>query len=139
MTKEQKIQEAYGERYDSLKSGINTDGIYVGDTELLTDEEFNNWNFIGKAKNIGPGKYVSGSRPTSLSGIENNNGWIKIESEDDLPVSGKYKVISTHYSKSIIAKYARSGNTWLPVGTDDRRFIEVTHYKAIIEDKPPIY
>jgi hypothetical protein len=29
-------------------------------------------------------------RPKSLDGIENNNGWIKIESKDDLPKKGKY-------------------------------------------------
>ena len=37
----------------------------------------------------GVGKF----RPKSLQGIEDNNGWTKIESDNDLPTLGYYEVI----------------------------------------------
>ena len=78
----------------------------------------------------GVGKF----RPKSLHGIENNNGWIKIKSEDDLPkkrgtfwtfIEGKEVVMNTF-------------NTF-----DDMEFTfdngKVTHYKPLIKPNEPIY
>ncbi|MFV0195194.1 hypothetical protein OBJ93_06885 [Empedobacter falsenii] len=74
-------------------------------------------------------------RPKSLQGIETNNGWIKIESEDDLPNDDAfyYKICVNNkpcndYSLSIVEIrrcYYNINN--------------VTHYQPIEEQKPPIY
>ncbi|WP_312306579.1 hypothetical protein [Chryseobacterium sp.] len=134
MTKEDKIKEAYGDYWDVLRKYIDEDGrIHYNDIRFVAN------GAIKELDMIEPELFLKLIYPKQLEGIRNNNGWTKIESEEDLPVSGEYRVISLQYSKSINAKYARSSNTWLPIGTDDRRFIEVTHYKRIIEDKPPIY
>lgn len=119
MTKEEKIKEAWG---------------YFGG-----EVDDNGWRliqskFINKVKNIeisGCGKYY---RPKTLQGIEDNNGWIKIESEDDLPkdIYGLYNL--THIERDnflyaetyyILYSFWRSGT--------------VTHYQPIEKPKPPIY
>lgn len=76
-------------------------------------------------------------RPKSLRGIENNNGWIKIESEEDLPKhQGDYfvythnKVIETIYADGDISLMKHTSKSWI------RNF---THYQAIEKPKPPVY
>lgn len=76
-------------------------------------------------------------RPKSLQGIENNNGWIKIECEEDLPkeviecrtcfYNGK------NYIEGVIKKRS-------PQELSRLKYInEITHYKPIEKPKPPIY
>lgn len=71
-------------------------------------------------------------RPKSLQGIETNNGWIKIESEEDLPKEeGHYWVYSEN--KDILADYYElNNNSW-------NNKPRVTHYQPIEKPKPPIY
>lgn len=72
-------------------------------------------------------------RPKSLKGIENNNGWIKIESEADLPKD----------SSALIWVYTDKGNiynyffysTWFSINEIE----EVTHYQRITKPLKPIY
>lgn len=71
--------------------------------------------------------------PKVLDGIENNNGWTRIESEEDLPKeSGKYWVIykdcKYKESQAIFSK----GKGW-------DCFLKVTHYQPIIKPEAPIY
>lgn len=73
-------------------------------------------------------------RPKSLSGIENNNGWIKIESESDLPKEKGYflciykdgEIIPHHFS--INSEFDR-----------DLFIEEFTHYQPITKPEPPIF
>lgn len=76
-------------------------------------------------------------RPKSLQGIEDNNGWIKIESEEDLPkeviecrncfYNGK------NYIEGVIKKRS-------PQELSRLKYInEITHYQPIEKLKPPIY
>lgn len=78
-SKHKAIEEAYGEFYNDLKDFIDENGwcrnrkirgFYNQLREVQNHPTINYW-----------------FRPLSLQGIENNNGWIKIESEDDLPKS----------------------------------------------------
>lgn len=95
------------------------EGFGIKENQIDYDLDFN-----------GVGKF----RPISLKGIEDNNGWIKIESEDDLPkkrgtfwtfIEGKEVVMNTF-------------NTF-----DDMEFTfdngKVTHYKPLIKPNEPIY
>jgi hypothetical protein len=72
------------------------------------------------------------ARPISLKGLENNNGWISINSEDDLPKeNGNYWVIGFGLDHPIIEYYFKEEkHTWLKV---------VTHYQPVIEPSKPIY
>lgn len=74
MTKEEKIKEAYGSRYHKLKESIDSNGWI--NQNITTRALFDSLQFNDKENLM---------RPLELRGIENNNGWIKIESESDLP------------------------------------------------------
>ena len=99
MTKEEKIKEAWDN-----KDGSNKE-VWAG-----------YWNY-NKAKEHGMDKdgwikvcgYEPGEgmvcdymRPPQLEGIENNNGWIKIESEDDLPKENIECFYIPKHSKNIV-------------------------------------
>ena len=81
-------------------------------------------------------------RPKSLQGIENNNGWIKIESKDDLPK----EEIDVHF---IFTEYKGEEGRFQTYGVWDNnlksfysgalKINNVTHYQPIIKPKPPIY
>jgi hypothetical protein len=142
-TKQQAIQEAYG---------------FLND---LIDE--NGWTFYrvdeGGESGIEPTEdceiksNIDGViewRPKSLQGIEKNNGWIKIESENDLPkdlevcnfIPCNYKneafigfikndeVYFIDYSIVFNEDYIKL-NSWLKS--------QITHYQPIENPKPPIY
>jgi hypothetical protein len=73
--KEQKIKEAYGEYWETVKDYVGENG-WINDFYLpynINKEKFPLEHFANLW------------RPKPLSGIENNNGWIRIESEADLP------------------------------------------------------
>lgn len=63
---------------------------------------------------------------------EENNGWIKIESENDLPKDGKvFWVMKKEYDYPIIERlYNNDSNYWMDI---------FTHYKPIKIPQPPIY
>lgn len=74
-------------------------------------------------------------RPKSLAGIENNNGWIKIENEADLP-------------KDLVECYAYDEDgdiTYFTFNLSPNSDYElmkeqgITHYQPIVKPKPPIY
>lgn len=124
MTKEEKIKEAYGKYYPQLKDAIDENGWS------------SNWNHFASVETIlfakediekSKGKW----RLKSLQGIEDNNGWVKIESEDDLPKeSGDYYVI---HSGSI---------NYYPMAEKELfiKWIGVySHYQPITKPQPPIY
>jgi len=86
MTKTEKIQEAHGEYFERLKGFIDNNGwVKRGHYHFLksafTEEQIKeNYQVTVEIDND------KMFRPKSLQGIENNNGWIKIESEADLPI-----------------------------------------------------
>lgn len=131
MTKQEKIQEAYGEYFEQIKDWVNIDGwFYLGDTDFRLDNkmplEFDALN--------------NKMRPLSLQGIEKNRGWIKIESEEDLPKKTiNYNVvINGKLSKALYA----GKNRWFINGNDFPKTTEIqgiTHYKEIKIEEPPIY
>ena len=72
-------------------------------------------------------------RPKSLQGIETNNGWICIESEEDLPKE-----------KCVLLVYPEFENQFVFHFYNDKKCKETlmknhTHYQPIEKPKPPIY
>lgn len=131
MTKEEKIQEAWIEMQSHIESeGIpnyNEDGWakYGGKqkSEYFKTLEEKQW--------LGYFFY----RPKSLQGIEKNNGWIKIEIEEDLPKKeGIFYVYDGLNVTTAFYKYY----------SKDFQFVEgivarPTHYQPIIKPQQPIY
>lgn len=130
MTKEEKIKEAWGEYYEEYKNYIDSDGWL--DSAWLDDRE-NDYDVKD-----GYDRYGTEStfiRPKSLKGIEDNNGWIKIESEEDLPKEeGYYHVIDLNRTEMQLAKFDIHHNIIL-----DYWIKNITHYQPIEKPKPPIY
>ena len=75
-----------------------------------------------------------------------NNSWIKIESEDDLPKETTDCFVVNHYGIEILRYYVSGDgiNCWYD---EDREtpirhkwvLDSITHYQPIIKPKPPIY
>jgi len=120
MTKQEKIQEAYGEHWETVKESVNPEDGWCTN-ELFQDDDgdiivcpcckhiFNESKIVYCINSLERCPNCNGHvsqyeyhhkfinfpddaqkrfgewRSKSLQGIENNNGWIKIESEDDLP------------------------------------------------------
>lgn len=123
MTKEEKIKEAYGEYWKYVKNieNIKSNGSF----EFKGRVE--DYNFNGEFKIIWIGVNFFIAIPFDLQGIENNNGWIKIESEGYLPKEElDYFILyknEVHYFFGRICDLNEC----------------TTHYQKIIKPKPPIY
>ena len=130
MTKEEKIKEAWGLYFEHLgehakKHALENNGycsapsITLG---LILRRHGEEWLETNKdLKN----------RPKSLQGIEDNNGWIKVESEADLPKeSYNYWVFQNDGLIQSMKEYELNKKYYN---------IEATHYQPIQKPKPPIY
>jgi len=120
MTKQEKIIEAYGEYYK--KCNPNENGWI----------DYDIWfKHIGHKIDYDYSNNQMSTRPKSLSGIENNNGWNSFNYEE-LPKNmdchvinpqGDIVVLSTNVINSI------SKNS----------LANISHYKIIEKPKPPVY
>lgn len=132
MTKEEKIKEAYGRFYKPEKYHFSVNGwvdlnewpeYEVGKLIDEIDMEFREYS----------------ARPKYLQGIENNNGWTRIESEDDLPKDENIVEFWVYDDEEIVsAKFMYESKRWYhDVNLNLRLF--PTHYQPIEKPKPPIY
>ena len=122
MKKQEAIKKAYGENY--IHADINgwiRFGMYVP-----TDLGIENYDDID-------GFW----RCKSLQGIENNNGWIKIQSEADLPKERMHEVILL--DEECMEGY-RNYDVIVFYEVNSRfRKKEISHYKPIEKSKVPIF
>jgi len=128
MSKQDVIKSAYGEFWSNVNGYVDKNGwcsIYYEDFGIrLFGSEAEFYNF-------------KAWRPKSLSGIENNRGWVKIESENDLPkediecwVLDDEEIVHAYFMYE-------SKNWYSHIDLNLRLF--PTHYQPIIKPKPPIY
>lgn len=128
MTKQEIIKQAYGEYYEEMKPFINNNGWFD------KNSFWNNTFSFGVYENIDLlfTHKEDFMIPTSILNIENNNGWIKIESEKDLPKeTGHYWV---KRGREISVNYII-----VPESFHSCFLANLTHYKPIEKPKPPIY
>jgi len=134
--KQQFIANAYGEYWEQVKDYVDENGWLKAtcnfDTEyyklvlsirLNIECEFteNSWY-----------EYI---RPKSLQGIETNNNWISIESEDDLPKEeGKYWIL-LNGSISLVEFPLNTEGAF----ADDIKNNLITHYMPISTPSKPHY
>ena len=133
MTKQEFIEQAYGKYYPLVERLLTEDGF--APYALLRDSEGITFEF--KEMHLIYGSPESYVRPKSLKGLETNNGWIKIESEKDLPKEHMSVFlfepidgigIGSWCNLQMIFK-TRFGNEYKPV----------THYQPIIKPQKPLY
>jgi len=90
MTKAEKIQEAWimligADLYVKCKLKIDPESGTLSAKYLCYHADFVAKDFDSNSYDSYSDSLDSYWRPTELRGIENNNGWIKIEIESDLP------------------------------------------------------
>ncbi|MCT4034882.1 hypothetical protein HZQ14_15775 [Elizabethkingia anophelis] len=133
--KQQAIKSAYGEHWEKMKDYIDQDGwcnAFFG----IAARDFDDTESKREVW-----------RPKSLSGIENNNGWISISLENIiLPIDGtevhfyvsfaNENGIQREYHKGIFN--AALGFTSY-YDSEHYKVKEVTHYQPIETPKPPIF
>jgi len=122
MTKQEKIREAWGEHFEAVKNHVDENGwIYTRNFIFYCGFEYDEKGF-GATHRI---------RPKSLAGIENNNGWVKIENKEDFP---KIDFITQYW-------FFDGASTWISTFTLEMKLgrVKITHYQPIIKPKPPIY
>lgn len=130
MQKLEAIKKAYGEYFTQCKPDKNGWSTYDSWFKYIgnkIDYEYSD----NKIMNI---------RPKSISGIDNNNGWIKINTESDLPEQGGEYIVF-RMSKKSTATYCKSDRWIVPENDYPKTTFQhgITHYrkKEIIPN--PIY
>lgn len=137
MIKEEVIQKAYGKYYNKCKNAnIDQDGWTCSSALRISTNEVG--TVIPCDCEVRTSTWISTSttwyRPISLRGIENNNGWIKIESENDLPKderegyeTGKFED-NEFYIDQFRVSASRVKNLW--------GWGKITHFKPVDRTKP---
>lgn len=80
-------------------------------------------------------------RPKKLNGIDDNNGWIKINSADDLPKEPILCNIFREDGNIDIGKYV-GNDRWFLANNDyphTTQSLSITHYMPIVKPQPPKY
>lgn len=121
------IRKAYGDQWENVKYHVDENGFIEA---FLWDKLKLGYPNQATSKSIY--RYF---RPISLAGIENNNGWTKIESKHDLPKeSGWYDFQS--FPKET---YVPNLSYWYKGDVRIGWFVEsYTHFKRI-DNLMPIY
>jgi hypothetical protein len=144
MSKEEKIKEEWinivGEKnYNFIKQFLNENGFtnrgkyhwlinnfskeYIKDNFYVTIEIDNDKLF----------------RPKSLQDIENNNGWISVLSENDLPSENKSCWVKIKDTEVNTPFWYRSSDKTFQFNGLVYGIKDVTHYQPITKPQPPIY
>jgi hypothetical protein len=142
MTKEEKIQEAYGEYWETVKNYVDESGhctMYDKSTKVSP-----NFLELGMSREYVESKIESGLdndsnliwRPKSLQEIDHNNGWIKIENGNIEFKNNELTCLVGYFNinkKFIYREMFTADIVWaISHGRS-------THYKIIEKEKPPIY
>lgn len=127
----QAIKNAYGENWDKVKKYVTKEGWiankYLGSSDFVLYEPFHKEGYWDEDLK----KVEAQFRPAPLSGIDNNNGWIRINSVDDLPKENAiFWVIQNN-------EIVDMENWEIALSYHNRK--DITHYQPITKPKPPIY
>lgn len=136
--KEQKIKEVYqklGFIWSKIEDIVTEDGVLILNNPELKYSLEGYENLISdKDHFVSFGNSGLKLQPSCLKGIYNNNGWIRIESEEDLPK--ERGAFWTFFEGERVTM--NTFNTF-----DDIEFTfdneKVTHYQPIVKPEPPIY
>ena len=138
MTKQETIAKAYGEHWETVKDFVDKEGwLFTNGQKFIVNFRYQERGFLTTHR----------VRPKSLMGIENNRGWIKIESQADLPKDDEFK-----FNETFLVYYCCKGcSNMIFKGSIDKYTLKfrditnklekekVTHYQPIVKPEPPIY
>lgn len=129
--KAEAIRKAYGEYWEEVKDELHQ-GMYI----CLIDERSSTvfWNgIVMMIHDFNNHLYA----PKSLQGIENNKGWIRIESEDDLPKEAGWFEVTNNNPDVFFFSTAFAFDLEDLIELYERG--DITHYKRIERSEKPIY
>lgn len=134
MTKEEVIKESWGIHLDKMDKR--------GQEQALEDNGYCHKNYVNSEIDFEieslPFPDNEFIRPKSLKGIENNNGWIKIESEADLPKEEKDYWVVDSDGEVFICFFDTDYKAFKGYFHYDQNG-KITHYQPIEKPKPPLY
>ena len=126
--KQEAIKKAYGKYWEEVRRCIDEKGWCYFNLKTYFKEDLID-SKVYRDKLL--------YRPKSLQGIENNNGWIRIESKEDLPKkNGSYFVYSRTNWHPFYRIYIFTGRLSNSFENGKSCF---SHYQPIDLPKPPIY
>lgn len=122
MTKQEAIAKAYYPHWETVKDFVNENGwMFTNGQNFYVSFKYHERGF----------GFTHRIRPKSLAGIENNRGWIRIESEADLPKDENVFWVVTEEKEIVEMEYFPKYKSFTEQG--------VTHYQPIVKPKKPIY
>ncbi|WP_407475415.1 hypothetical protein [Elizabethkingia anophelis] len=127
--KEQAIKAAYGEFWENVRLSIDDNGWF----DMAYSEQVPNFDRLWDTSD----KKNAKIRPKSLSGIETNNSWTRIESESDLPKpKGVEDVLVIGETGEITVENSMSLND-----IEVRRYWlrTISHWQPFIKPNLPLY
>ena len=135
MTKQEKIQEAYGKFYDEMNLWIDENGWFNKNAFYQEEFKFKYQDLDMFFSHLGDFMI-----PESIIGITNNNGWIKIESEEDLPKNNGSYFTKTNYCKETIERDYPIFTKSMSIEDERKWWLEnITHYQPIVKPNEPLY
>ena len=141
--KQEAIRKAYGEYWGRLPKKIKEEIFLLdGWLDWLSLNDINIgllWFEIRNGIEVNIDFDKDRLRPKSLQGIENNNGWIRIESEEDLPkasIEAHFMLINGDIEAGI---FDLVSSTFQNVRREYFLLRQVTHYQPIVKPEKPIY
>lgn len=135
MTKQEKIQHVYGKYWSEWKEDINDNGFLETTLPLP--------NIMIKELEL-KRHTICTYTPIELIGIEDNNGWTKIESESDLPKEDCRCEFIKESGKKLYGRFEnRMGGLFIDESlrfeSPEYRTESITHWKKIESFQLPIY
>lgn len=125
------IEFAYGENWEAVNQFIDENG-WLKSNEISPFDLKLTWNDIEVREYA---KNHATFRPKSLAGIEDNNGWISINSEDDLPKDNGHYLVFNKQNKSVDIDYIHCD-----YDSHSERWMEFnSHYQKIEKPLKPIF
>ena len=126
MTKQEKIKEAWGEYYYKIKNELDEHGRYNYFDLDSIKRKYKLWQF----ENIETNQINNLNLliPSSIKGIETNNGWIKIESEEQRFPDEDLWICNFNGNKQ---PFIHDAYDFIPE--------KYTHYQPIEKPELPIY
>ncbi|MDV3603803.1 hypothetical protein CMU86_11610 [Elizabethkingia anophelis] len=137
MTKHEAIKAAYGEFWERLSPFQQEYALAENGTVQIgyTEEQKKLFLDIRKSGlfNFEP------TMPKSISGIGTNNGWTRIDSEEDLPKEYDVEYFCFHKDGRIIIRTFFEYLGWGEFDCEILDQSDITHYQPVQVPKPPIF
>jgi hypothetical protein len=132
MTKEEKIKEAWGNSYDHTVDADGWKHVSMHDFQFKY-----NTSIAGEFQGKGYDPFKTGRnshiqnvfvRPNQLKNLDLNNGWTKINTRSDLPISEGMYLFHTVQGRNV--------EQW---HSEDVSIGGVTHWRPIVQIPKPLY